>query len=301
MGEWTLNLGDCLDPVSGLASLADGNVDHVICDPPYEAEAHTKARRTTSSKWRQSNAHGKAVEEYEIPFAAITEEQRTAAAAQMVRVSGGWVIVFCQVEGVASWRAALEAAGASWRRACAWIKPDGTPQLTGDRPAQGFECIACAWAGEGRSEWNGGGKRGTYEFCVNNFGRLDRPHPTSKPEALMEALIRDFTDPNELICDPFAGSGTTGVAAIRHGRRFVGWERDPKYHAVATKRLSAAREQLRMFEAAPGGAGNGSDGCPPPAPSLAPDTVVSTTRRSVGQGAHSRRVRVELDGVEVEG
>jgi site-specific DNA-methyltransferase (adenine-specific) len=243
---WQLRLGDCLDPVAGLASLPDRSVDHVICDPPYEAEAHTKARRTTSSKWRSTNAHGKAVDEYEIPFAAITEAEREGAAAHAVRVSRGWVAVFCQVEAVAAWRAALEAAGASWRRALAWVKPDGTPQLTGDRPAQAFECIATAWAGDGRSRWNGGGKRGIYTFCVNDFGRLDRPHPTTKPAALMEALVRDFTDPGDLICDPFAGSGTTGVAAIRLGRRFIGWERDPKYHAVAMKRLSAAREQLRM-------------------------------------------------------
>jgi site-specific DNA-methyltransferase (adenine-specific) len=71
-------------------------------------------------------------------------------------------------------------------------------------------------------------------------------HTTQKPEALMEALIRDFTDPGDLILDPFAGSGTTGVAAIRLGRRFIGWEKDPKYHAIALKRLTAAREQLEL-------------------------------------------------------
>lgn len=242
--SFTLHLGDCLE---GLASLPDGSVDHVITDPPYEAEAHTKARRTTSKTWRSTNDHGKAVDEYEIDFAPITEAQRTEAARQMVRVSRGWVLAFCQVEAVAAWRVALEAAGASWRRACAWVKPDGTPQLTGDRPAQGFECIACAWAGKGRSKWNAGGKRGIYTFCVNDFGRLERLHPTTKPEGLMESLVRDFTSRGEAILDPFAGSGTTGVAAIRNGRKFIGWERDPKYHAVAMKRLSAAREQLGLF------------------------------------------------------
>jgi DNA modification methylase len=63
----------------------------------------------------------------------------------------------------------------------------------------------------------------------------------------MESLLRDFTDPGDLILDPFAGSGTTGVAAIRLGRRFVGWERDAKYHDVATRRLAATREQLGLF------------------------------------------------------
>jgi site-specific DNA-methyltransferase (adenine-specific) len=64
----------------------------------------------------------------------------------------------------------------------------------------------------------------------------------------MESLVRDFTDPGELVCDPFAGSGTTGVACLRLGRRFVGWEKDERYFRVAVKRLTAAREQLRLFE-----------------------------------------------------
>jgi DNA modification methylase len=69
---------------------------------------------------------------------------------------------------------------------------------------------------------------------------------TEKPLPLMESLVRDFTDPGDLILDPFAGSGTTGVAAIRLGRRFIGWEKDPKYHTIAVKRLTAAREQREL-------------------------------------------------------
>jgi len=62
----------------------------------------------------------------------------------------------------------------------------------------------------------------------------------------MEALVRDFTGFDDLICDPFAGSGTTGVAAKRLGRRFIGWELSPKYHARAVRRILAAREQLEF-------------------------------------------------------
>lgn len=249
---WTVHLGDCLDPVSGLASLPDKSVDHVICDPPYEAEAHTKARRAAPGS---NSSKAFAIAEHEIDFAPITEADRALVAAHCVRVSRGWVLAFCQVEAVGVWRSALESAGAAWRRALAWVKPDGTPQFAGDRPAQGFECMSLAWAGDGRSRWNGGGRRGVYEECVNNFGRLTggRPHPTQKPLALMEALIRDFTDPGETILDPFAGSGTTGVACRRLGRNFIGWERDPKYHAIAVKRIGQAREQLRMFDVASGG------------------------------------------------
>src|SRR5690606_30919467 len=120
-----------------------------------------------------------------------------------------------------------------WKRSGIWIKPNGQPQLTGDRPGMGYESIAIAHA-PGRSTWNGGGRHGVWSFPVDaNFSRVKRDHPTQKPLGLMEALVRDFTDAGETILDPFAGSGTTGVACKRLGRGFIGFERDPKYHAIA--------------------------------------------------------------------
>ena len=249
-GAWELRLGDCLDPATGMASLPDKSVDHCITDPPYEAEAHTLQRRTKSTfvgVATSGEATGMLPKVKAIDFAPITEEHRDLSAYEIGRLSRRWMLVFCQAEAVGYWREALLMGGATWKRSCIWVKPDGQPQLTGDRPGMGYESIACAHA-PGRSTWNGGGKHGVYKFMKqqpsDSHGGVE--HPTRKPEALMDALVRDFTDPGDLILDPFAGSGTTGVAAIRLGRRFIGWERDPKYHAIAMKRLRAAREQLEL-------------------------------------------------------
>lgn len=240
MSAWTLTHGDCLDPVTGLASLADRSVDHVMMDPPYEAEAHTEGRRI---KTRGGGNDYGATRVCVLDFAPITEDQRTAVAVQCARVTRRWVIVFCQVEAVAAWRDALMAAGLSYRRTCAWIKSDAQPQLTGDRPGMGYESIVCAHA-YGRSRWSGGGRRGVYETArASTIENRPALHMTEKPLPLMTSLVRDFTDHGETILDPFAGSGTTGVAAIQNGRRFIGWERDERYHAVASKRLGEAREQ----------------------------------------------------------
>jgi DNA modification methylase len=83
-------------------------------------------------------------------------------------------------------------------------------------------------------------------FTVNKGGDPRTGHQTQKPLALMELLVRLFSDKGELILDPFAGSGTTGVAAIRLGRRFLAWETNPEYAAIARRRLEAAREQLEL-------------------------------------------------------
>ncbi|HUO65116.1 MAG TPA: site-specific DNA-methyltransferase [Terriglobales bacterium] len=248
--SWDLRLGDCLDPTTGLASLPDKSVDVVITDPPYEAEAHTPQRRVI--RGRGSNGMRVAVVE-PLSFEPMTAEVRSAVSEQFARIARRWVVVFCQAEAIGQWRSCLEDAGLVWKRAAIWLKPDAMPQLTGDRPGTGYESIAVAHQA-GRTKWNGGGKHGVWAFSTNKGAGCwehEARHPTQKPEALMEALVADFADPGDLILDPFAGNGTTGVAAIRLGRRFIGWERDAKWHAGAVRRLRGAHEQLRMFEAAP--------------------------------------------------
>jgi DNA modification methylase len=71
-------------------------------------------------------------------------------------------------------------------------------------------------------------------------------HPTQKPVALMEWCL-DFLPDAAVICDPFMGSGSTGVAAARHGRQFIGIERERKYFDIACERISAAYAQGRLF------------------------------------------------------
>ena len=237
---WRLIRGDCLDVMPTLDA-----VDHVIADPPYEAEAHTKARRSLKDATQRKEARNagevrRIDQPLEISFAQMNEDDRSAAAQAFARLSRRWVLAFCQIEAVAAWRSALTAAGLEWVRGGVWVKPNGTPQFTGDRPAQGFECIAIAHP-NGRKRWNGGGKRAVWTFPLDHHagGGGQNEHPTQKPLALMLALVADFTDPGETILDPFAGSGTTGVAALRLGRRFVGIERDPKYFDIAVERLRA--------------------------------------------------------------
>lgn len=72
-------------------------------------------------------------------------------------------------------------------------------------------------------------------------------HPTVKPASLMKWLVRLVTPPGGTVLDPFAGSGTTGVACAEEGFNFIGIEREPEYHQIATKRLDAATRQGRLF------------------------------------------------------
>jgi site-specific DNA-methyltransferase (adenine-specific) len=73
-------------------------------------------------------------------------------------------------------------------------------------------------------------------------------HPTQKPVALMEYLIRTYTNPGDTVLDNCMGSGTTGVACVNTGRNFIGIEKDPGYFGIATARIAAARLQKEAAE-----------------------------------------------------
>lgn len=233
----TLYLGDCREVLPTL-----GRVDHVISDPPYEKEAHKVGRRTQASVKYGVNA--------DLDFAAITADMRLEVAKKACEAAQGWVLFFCQAEAAGDWRDALEAAGGKYKRTMVWIKPDSTPQLNGQMPAPGYESMPLAWCGQGHSRWNGGGRRGVFTHLTNQPDR-DGTHRTEKPLPLMLELVELFTQPNQLICDSFLGSGTTGIACVKRGRRFIGIEQDPRYFDLACRRISDALAQPDLFIATP--------------------------------------------------
>lgn len=71
-----------------------------------------------------------------------------------------------------------------------------------------------------------------------------RYHPTQKPTELVQQLIEMFSEPGQLICDPFLGSGTTAVAAVKSGRHYIGYEIDPGYFQICCDRLDEAEDAL---------------------------------------------------------
>ncbi|PTQ12939.1 hypothetical protein CLG96_02010 [Sphingomonas oleivorans] len=235
IGNATLYLGDCREILPTLVA-----VDHIICDPPYEASLHAAKN---SLKGRIRRDRGAALKGLDFaPIDDIREDFVRLAS----DVCNGWFIVFCTPEGVAKWADCINPSSMKYKRACVWVKPDSTPQLNGQGPAQGAENFVCAWAGQGYARWNAGGKRGVYTHLVNNPERHGE-HPTEKPRRLMSEILADFTSAGELICDPFMGSGTTGVAAAMAHRQFIGIEKAARYFDIACRRIEDAQRQGNLF------------------------------------------------------
>jgi site-specific DNA-methyltransferase (adenine-specific) len=219
IGDATLYLGDCREILSLLAS-----VDVTITDPPYGQQTHDGAR---------TGANG---EVQLIPFASITAAELVAVAERAVSLSKRWVVMTCE------WRHAAELERLeALVRLGVWIKPNGAPQFTGDRPGTGWEAVAILHR-PGKKRWNGGGHHAVW---VTN--KTDGEHPTQKPLPLVEKWLTQFTDAGETILDPFMGSGTTGVACANLGRKFIGIEIERRYFEIACERIAAAYAQQRLF------------------------------------------------------
>lgn len=225
----TIYHGDCREVLPGLDS-----VDLVITDPPYSEHTHAKQwignALTAEGKPRVATNHSG------LGFAHLDPEFQVFLAGEFARLSRRWVLSFCDLEGVFGWRLALMDAGLEYVRTAIWDKVDSAPQFTGDRPASAAEAIVCAHP-TGKKKWNGGGRRNVFRYAVNGE-RGPKPHPTTKPLPLMRDVVSLFADAGELILDPFAGSGTTLVAAHECGCCAIGIEIEERYCEIAAKRLA---------------------------------------------------------------
>ncbi len=216
----TLHLGDCRDVLPTLP-----RADVTITDPPYAEKTHAGARTGGG-------------EEVLIDFASISEDDFVGLCERLCAHSERWVLMTCDWVHAAAVQSRLPSL---FVRTGVWIKPNGMPQYTGDRPAMGFEAVAILHR-DGKKHWNGGGSH-----AVWTEPKVNGEHPTQKPLPLVSTWMSLFSDPGEIILDPYCGSGTTGVAAVQTGRGFTGIEKDPKWFDLARRRISDALARPDLF------------------------------------------------------
>lgn len=248
LAPYTVHHGDAMAVLLGMD---DNTVDAVLTDPPYSSGGQFRGDRTqsTRTKYVRSDA------QHNLPdFTGDNRDQRSYAywstlwLSQCLRVAkpGAVLVVATDWRQLPVTTDAVQAGGWTWRGVAAWAKTDPRPQL--GRPSQACEFLV----------WATNGPRAIEGDCLPGWWLLntprDRMHQTQKPLAIYRDLVK-LAPPGGVVLDPFLGSGTTGVAALMEGRRFVGVEMSAEYVEVARQRLASVHapdpdHQLPLFATA---------------------------------------------------
>lgn len=241
-GRFTMIEGDSL---LALPTLEANSVDLVLTDPPYNSGGRTSTdRRTRSarSKYVSTDAQHDLAD-----FTGDNRDQRgylywlSLILAETIRVAkaGAHLLVFTDWRQLPVTSDAVQAAGWTWQGILVWQKPVSRPRRGGFKA--GAEYVV--WGSNGPFD----NKREIYlpgVFSASQPSGNNRVHITQKPvKGLLSDLI-GVCPKNGVVLDPFAGSGSTGEAALTAGRRFVGIEQSAHYADVARQRLTAALSQL---------------------------------------------------------
>jgi DNA modification methylase len=208
IGNATLYLGDCMDILPTL-----DKVDAVITDPPYGINENSK-KVASRGKLASPKDYGDFDWDKAPPPDALIELIRTKG--QHQAFFGG---NYFTLPPTSCW--------------LVWDKLNGSND---------FADCELAWTNWPKAvrrlqwRWNG----------MIRQGNEERYHPTQKPLEVMKWVI-ELCPKSDTILDPFMGSGTTGVAAVQMGRKFIGIEREPKYFEIACKRIEDAQRTFDMF------------------------------------------------------
>jgi site-specific DNA-methyltransferase (adenine-specific) len=229
----TLHLGDCREVLPTLA-----RADAVIADPPYgipHAFGLQKGGSRKGTRRLQFTWDGDGVTDAVLQACAMAAP---LADAQL------W---FCGLHQ-ASYIADILLEAGMTPKAGSWVKECPPPAGDGNWWPSGFEHAVYAYRS---GAWFGDTDPKRSNVWVADSYRYGQPgkvdHPTQKPLDLMKRLVGSIVAPGALALDPFMGSGTTGVAAVELGRRFVGIEKDPKFFDLARARITDALARPDLF------------------------------------------------------
>jgi len=217
-------------------------VDAIITDPPYSQQTHAA---TASAVRRDPSCmpNPKKIPP-QIPYACWSDEEAASFVRELAPRCRGWFVVITSHDLARIFEAEMKAAGRYVFAPVAWVAPGSRVRLVGDGPSN-WSCwiVVSRPRCEPYSRW--GTLPGAYVI-----GNHDSKIVGGKPIQLMRNLVRDYSRPGDLVCDPCCGAGTTALACALESRRCVTSELDPATYALAKRRLEAGfTPQLPGFAA----------------------------------------------------
>jgi DNA modification methylase len=230
MADWQVIQGDCLEVMRGMT---ENSVDSIVTDPPYGI-GYASAWQTRLGGEARRNGASFGKDEFNASW--ILEAYRLLRNDTLLYCFTRWDVI-------GKWRDAFEEAGFHAIQRLVW---DKCHWKMGDLRYYGSQTEDVLLLRKGTPTMfpGGRGRRGNlfrHSAAFLPEGQFD--HPTQKPVALMATYIEDSTKYDAIVLDPFMGSGTTGVAAIKTDRNFIGIEMSGEYCAIARARIAEAAMQ----------------------------------------------------------
>ena len=239
IGNATLYLGDCMEILPTL-----GKVDAVITDPPYSARCHTGHDSIAAKSPGGASCARDGSVRSGLGYGALTGEDVARLAEAYADCCDGWIVWMTDSDLALAVRTALEEVGRYAFAPLPFYQAGRSVRISGDGPSSWTDWIVVART-KAQMKW--GTLPGGY---IAGPGWNDKARMGGKPTLLMEALVSDYSRPGQTVLDTHMGAGTTGVACLRTGRKFIGCEVDQAAFEIACRRIEQAHAQGQLFEPA---------------------------------------------------
>lgn len=223
-----------------LQLLPKNSVDLILTDPPYAISKNTGFQGSKGKKTIERFAISMDFGEWDHKEIDISLFMKNSY--KCLR-KGGTLIVFYDLWKMNYLAEEMTKAGFKQLRFIEWLKRNPVPINSKYNYLTNCREIAVSSVKIGKPTFNGKYDNGVYSYPIPNNEK--RYHPTQKPLELMKDLIKKHSNKGDLVVDPFLGSGTTGLAAVFHNRRFAGCDVNEKYVDIARKRMKMDNISLR--------------------------------------------------------
>ena len=227
--NYTVVNGDCLDY---LGQIPDNSIDLILTDPPYNIAQYSTGNINLPGRSALNND----LAEWDLipidPFDLLPDFKR------IIKPDGN-IFVFTSYNLIGKWHEAFDSEFDTFQFFI-WHKTNPAPKIFKNGFLNSCEMIACMW-NKGH-KWNFSDQRNMHNFFESPIcmkpERLSEPkHPSQKPVRLLEHIVSIASNENDVVFDPFMGVGSTGVAALRNKRRFIGIEIEKNYFDAAEMRI----------------------------------------------------------------
>lgn len=233
MPENEIILGDAY---SLIKTLPDNSVDLIVTDPPYEF-VHIGFRSTPENKWYH---RGYADEISEDNLKNGIDLEILDEFVRVLKKTN--VYIFCNKEQIYDYMTYFVKEKGCNFEFLIWAKTNPSP-FANNHYLNDKEYCLYFWESGVKLNTTAENGKTVFLTSVNKADKERYGHPTIKPQSIIETLIENSSAPGAVVLDPFIGSGTTAAAAKRLGRRYIGFEMNPKFHKIAIDRLNGVTQK----------------------------------------------------------